>query len=257
MIDERGRVDDVVRDWMKVLGRPDREVVLVIRRPSGLLDDDDAPTVCERVMVVCLHRRWMAMAARDGSEIVIGGVGEAEDPDRQIELMCRVLVPAFGESAAAEIDGVNVEMDTLLAALNAAAPSGREAISAALAKVGLPPHEVEVVTAANRLDESAMAVVSHHRPRPRGPPASAGAQRRRHRLRSGQFHHHDRRGRQAVGEYLADHTGGSARRSHRFTFCAPRRVMDSARRTIGTRYLVKCANVELMEIAAISCRDRR
>jgi hypothetical protein len=44
--------------------------------------------------------------------------------------------------------------------MGAAAPSGREAVSAALAKVGLPPHEVEVVTAATRLDESAMAVVS-------------------------------------------------------------------------------------------------
>ena len=160
VIDEHGHVDDVVRDWMKVLGRPDREAVLVIRRPSGQPSDDDTPTVCERVMVVCLHRRWMAMAARDENEIVIGGVGEADDPDRQIELMCRVLVPAFGECGAAEIDGVNVEMDVLLAAMGAAASSGREAISAALARVGLPPREVEVVTAATRLDESAMAVVS-------------------------------------------------------------------------------------------------
>jgi len=159
VIDEAGRVDEVVRDWMKVLGRPDREVVLVIRRPSGH-PADDAPTVSERVLVICLHRRWMAMAARDGSEIVIGGVGEADDPDRQIELMCRVLVPAFGESVAADIDGVNVELDVLLAAMGAAASSGREAVTAALAKVGLPPHEVEVVTAATRLDESAMAVVS-------------------------------------------------------------------------------------------------
>lgn len=160
VIDDRGEVDDVVRDWMKVLGRPDREVVLVIRRPSGEYTDDDTPTVHERVMVVCLHRRWMAMAARDGREIVIGGVGESEDPDRQIELMCRVLVPAFGEAFAAEIDGVNVEMDALLSAVGAAAPAGRQAISAALARVGLPPHEAEVVTAATRLDESAMAVVS-------------------------------------------------------------------------------------------------
>ncbi len=143
VIDKAGRVDEVVRDWMKVLGRPDREVVLVIRRPSGQDTGGGAPTVSERVMVVCLHRRWMAMAARDGREIVIGGVGEAQDPDRQIELMCAVLVPAFGESAPADIDGVNVQMDALLAAMGAAAPSGREAISAALAKVGLPPHEVE------------------------------------------------------------------------------------------------------------------
>jgi EspG family len=135
-------------------------VLLVIRRPSGQVNAEDIPTVNERVMVVCLHRRWMAMAARDGREVVIGGVGESEDPDRQIELMCRVLVPAFGEAIAADIEGVNVEMDTLKASLEAAAPAGREAISAALARVGLPPHEVEVVTAATRLDESAMAVVS-------------------------------------------------------------------------------------------------
>jgi hypothetical protein len=160
VIDGRGHVDDVVRDWMKVLGRPEREVVLVIRRPSGQVNAEDMPTVNERVMVVCLHRRWMAMAARDGREVVIGGVGESADPDRQIELMCRVLVPAFGDAIAADIEGVNVEMDTLKSSLEAAAPAGREAISAALARVGLPPREVEVVTAATRLDESAMAVVS-------------------------------------------------------------------------------------------------
>jgi hypothetical protein len=160
VIDDRGQVDDVVRDWMKVLGRPDRQVILAIRRPSGQRNDDDMPTVHERVMVVCLHRRWMAMAARDGREVVVGGVGESEDPARQIELMCRVLVPAFGEAIAADIEGANVELDTVQTALEAAAPAGRDAISAALARVGLPPHEVEVVTAATRLDESAMAVVS-------------------------------------------------------------------------------------------------
>src|SRR6516162_182430 len=32
--DENGRVDTAVRDWMTVLGRPDREVALIIRRPD-------------------------------------------------------------------------------------------------------------------------------------------------------------------------------------------------------------------------------
>ncbi|WP_375489207.1 ESX secretion-associated protein EspG [uncultured Mycobacterium sp.] len=159
VIDAAGHVDDVVRDWMTVLGRPDRQVVLTIRRPSGVVVNGAPPTVHERVLVICRHRRWMAMAARDGDEMVIGGVGEADDPDRQIELMCQVLVPPFGEMPAADIDGVNVPADLLQSAMEAAAPLGRGAVSAALAKLGLPPHEVEVVMAASRLDESAMAVV--------------------------------------------------------------------------------------------------
>ena len=34
VIDTEGRVDDAVRDWMAVVGRPEREVMLVIRRPA-------------------------------------------------------------------------------------------------------------------------------------------------------------------------------------------------------------------------------
>ena len=66
-----------MRDWMTVLGRPEREVVLTIRRPDQPATDDTGPTVHERTMVVCRHRRFLAMAARDGDEVVIGGVGES------------------------------------------------------------------------------------------------------------------------------------------------------------------------------------
>src|SRR5258708_4581898 len=34
VIDSSGAVDDVVRDWMTVLGRPERQVVLPIRPPA-------------------------------------------------------------------------------------------------------------------------------------------------------------------------------------------------------------------------------
>jgi hypothetical protein len=161
VIDDRGHVDDVVRDWMTVLGRPERQVVLAIRRPAGAARDDAAPpTVQERVLVVCRHRRWMAMAARDGDEMVIDAVGEADRPDKQIELMCQTLIPAFGQAPAAEIEGVNIPAELMQSALEHAAPRGPDAVAAALARLGLQPHQVQVVSAAARLDESALAVVS-------------------------------------------------------------------------------------------------
>ncbi|WP_238997605.1 ESX secretion-associated protein EspG, partial [Mycolicibacterium sp. CBMA 361] len=106
VIDERGDVDAVVRDWMTVLSKPDREVMLRIRTPDQLADDDNGATVFERSLVICRHQnRYMAMGARYGDEIVIGGVGEAQAPHRQIELMLPILIPAFGEGEAADIDG--------------------------------------------------------------------------------------------------------------------------------------------------------
>jgi hypothetical protein len=160
VIDKRGRVDDVVRDWMTVLGRPERQVVLAVRRPAGPADEAGAPTVQERVLVLCRHRRWIAMVARNGEEVVIDAVGEADSPDKQVELMCQTLMPAFGEAAAAEIDGVNVPADLMQTALQGALPYGRDAVAAALARLGLQPLQVEVVTAVTCPDESALAVVA-------------------------------------------------------------------------------------------------
>ena len=65
---------------MTVLSRAEREVVLTIRRPDQPATETTGPTVHERVMVVCRHRRYLAMAARDGDEMVIGGVGESRRP---------------------------------------------------------------------------------------------------------------------------------------------------------------------------------
>jgi hypothetical protein len=159
VINDRGQVDAVVRDWMTVVGRPDREVMLVIRRPDQPGTDDAGPTVHERVMVVCRRARWLAMAARDGDDMVIGGVGEADNPARQAELTAQMLIPALGEHPPADIDGVNVPQNVIQTALDAAG-STPEGMAAALRRAGLGPWEVEVVAAATRLDQSAMAVVA-------------------------------------------------------------------------------------------------
>jgi hypothetical protein len=159
VIDATGRVDDVVRDWMTVLGRPDRQVVLVIRRPAGE-DADGSPTVHERVLVVCRHRRWMAMAARDGDEVIIDAVGEADSPDEQIDMMCQPVLAAFGQNPPAEIEGFNLPAELLQSTLQHSAVNGRDAIIAALGRLGLAPAQADVLTAASRLQESAMAVVT-------------------------------------------------------------------------------------------------
>jgi hypothetical protein len=160
VIDAAGRVDDAVRDWMTVLGRPQRQVMLVIRRPSGEQPAAGAaPTVCERTLVVCRRGRWMAMAARDGDEMVIDAVGEADDPGRQIELISHTLLAAFGDGPPADIEGVNLRADLVASALEQASPLGREAVRSALGRLGLAPHQVEVISAAARVDSSAMAVV--------------------------------------------------------------------------------------------------
>jgi EspG family len=160
VINAAGQVDDVVRDWMTVLSRPDREVVLVIRRPDAPATETTGPTVHERVMVVCRHERWLAMAARDGDEMVIGGVAETDDPAKQIDAICRMLVPAFGEHPPADIEGINVPKDLVELAMDAAEPAGPRRVAEALRIAGVGPWEVEVVSAAARLDDSASAVVA-------------------------------------------------------------------------------------------------
>jgi hypothetical protein len=110
------------------------------------------------VMLVCRHRRYMAMAARDGDEMVLGGVGETDDPAGQIDAMCQMLIPALGEHPPADIDGINLPRNVIQNALEGAA-GNPDGIAAALRHAGLGPWEVEVVQTATRLDQSAMAVV--------------------------------------------------------------------------------------------------
>lgn len=159
VIDDHGHVDDVVRDWMTVLSRAEREVMLTIRRPGQPATDDATSTVHERVLVVCRYQKYLAMAARDGEEMVIGGVGETDDPAQQIDAICNVIVPALGDHPPADIDGINLPKELIQREMEAGAGSA-EGIQAALRRAGLSPWEVEVVHAATKLDDSAMGVVA-------------------------------------------------------------------------------------------------
>jgi hypothetical protein len=165
VIDQQGRVDDAVRDWMAVVGRPQREVLVVIRRPKPIdgpvPDGEDVPALIdERVMSICQRDRWLAMIARSGDEVVIAPVGEAARGDEQIDLICETAMHAFSRGEAAPISGFNVPSATFESTLKENVPKGRRVLAAALARLGLSPDQVAVLSAACHLDESAMAVVS-------------------------------------------------------------------------------------------------
>jgi hypothetical protein len=158
VIDERGEVDDTVRDWMAVVGRPEREVVVAIRRPAE--DQNQSSTVQERTLSVCRRGRWLAMIARSGDEVVLAPVGETQVAGQQIELICDVVMHAFGEAEPAAVDGVNVPTKTLQEVLRTTHGQDRWAVATALARLGLSPDQVAVLVAGTRTDESAMAVVT-------------------------------------------------------------------------------------------------
>ena len=165
VIDRDGRVDDAVRDWMTVVGRPHREVLVAIRRPKpldGPLADGEEPPalIQERVMSICQRDRWLAMIARSGDEVVVAPLGEAARPDEQVDLICDTLLHAFSHGEAAAISGFNVPTTTLESALNENVPKGRTMLAAALTRLGLSPDQVAVLSAATALDESAMAAVT-------------------------------------------------------------------------------------------------
>ena len=150
---------------MAVVGRPQREVLVVIRRPKPLdgpvPDGEDAPALIEeRVMSICQRDRWLAMIARSGDEVVLAPLGEAARNDEQIELICDTLMHAFSRGEAAAISGFNVPSATFESTLKENVPKGRHVLAAALARLGLSPDQVAVLSAACHLDESAMAVVS-------------------------------------------------------------------------------------------------
>jgi ESX secretion-associated protein EspG len=165
VIDADGRVDDAVRDWMAVVGRPQREVLVVIRRPAPLTgpvpDGEEPPAyIEERVMSICQRERWLAMVARSGEEVVLAPLGEAARADEQVDLICDTLMHAFSTGDAAAISGFNVPSAALENVLNENVPKGRQVLAAALTRLGLSPDQVAVLSAATALDESAMGVVT-------------------------------------------------------------------------------------------------
>ncbi len=165
VIDEAGRVDDAVRDWMAVIGRPQREVMVVIRRPGAsngrAPDGDDASAlVQERTLSICQRERWLAMIARSGDEVVIAPLGEAALADAQVELICDAVLHAFSDGPPAPIAGVNLPSAALELALTENIGKDQHVVASALARLGLSPDQVAVLSAATRMDESAMAVVA-------------------------------------------------------------------------------------------------
>ncbi len=165
VIDENGRVDDAVRDWMAVVGRPQREVMVVIRRPKpfdGVLPaGDDAPALVEeRMMSICQRERWLAMIARSDDQVVLAPLGEAGYADAQIELICDTVLHAFSAGEPAAIAGFNLPSAALEKALTDTLGKDQPLVASALTRLGLSPDQVAVLSAAARLDESAMAVVT-------------------------------------------------------------------------------------------------
>lgn len=159
VIDAAGNVDVAVRDWMTVMGRAEREVILTIRRPDQPPTDTSGPTVHERTLVISRFRGRLAMLARDGEEMVLGGVGESPDPRRQVELVCQMIEPALGEHPPAQMEGINLPAELVHQIAERAAGDPR-AMEDALRRAGVGSWEIGVVVAAASLDKSAMAVIA-------------------------------------------------------------------------------------------------
>ncbi len=165
VIDERGQVDEAVRDWMAVVGRPQREVMVVIRRPKPFdgtapVDGEPPTLVEERMMSICQRERWLAMIARSDDQVVLAPLGEASGTDAQVELICDTLLHAFSAGQPAAICGFNLPSAALEQALTDTLGKDRPMVASALTRLGLSPDQVAVLSAAARLDESAMAVVT-------------------------------------------------------------------------------------------------
>jgi hypothetical protein len=163
VIDSDGRVDDAVRDWMAVIGRPQREIMVVIRRPKptdGTGPERDAALVQERTMSICQRERWLAMIARSDDEVVIAPLGETTQADAQVELISDAILHAFSAGSPAAMAGVNVPSAALERALTENIGKDRHVIATALARLGLSPDQVAILSALTRMDESAMAVVA-------------------------------------------------------------------------------------------------
>jgi EspG family len=165
VIDDRGRVDEAVRDWMAVVGRPQREVMVVIRRPKPIDGSapagDDAPALVEeRAMSICQRERWLAMVARSDDQVVLAPLGEAAYVDAQVELISDTVLHAFSTGPPAAISGFNLPSTALENALTGTLGRDQPIVASALTRLGLSPDQVAVLSAAARLDESAMAVVA-------------------------------------------------------------------------------------------------
>jgi hypothetical protein len=138
--------------------------MVVVRRPKpfdGSVDDGDAPALVEeRAMSICRRERWLAMIARSDDQVVLAPLGEASRTDTQVELICDTVLHAFSEGRPAAISGFNLPSASLEQALTGTLGKDQPVVASALTRLGLSPDQVAVLSAAARLDQSAMAVVT-------------------------------------------------------------------------------------------------
>ena len=111
-------------------------------------------------MSICRRERWMAMIARSDDQVVLAPLGEASQTDAQVELICDTVLHAFSAGQPAAISGFNLPSAALEQALTDTLGKDQHVVAAALTRLGLSPDQVAVLSAAARLDESAMAVVT-------------------------------------------------------------------------------------------------
>ncbi len=111
-------------------------------------------------MSICQRERWLAMIARSDDQVVLAPLGEAARTDTQVDLICDTLLHAFSAGEAAAISGFNLPSAALEQALTGTLGKDPAVVASALTRLGLSPDQVAVLSAAARLDESAMAVVT-------------------------------------------------------------------------------------------------
>ena len=141
-VDADGRVDEPISSWLAIIGRPDREITLAIRRPGT------PPT--EQVMVICRRDRYLAKIARHTDRILLDTVGVSSDPEWQTGLVGAAITAAIGEYEAADIRAVNIPTGKLQA--------GRDP-AAVLARAADNPRQAAMLGAATRAAESALSVI--------------------------------------------------------------------------------------------------
>ena len=154
-------------------------------------------------MSICQRERWLAMIARSDDEVVIAPLGEAALTDAQVDLIC--------DTVSARLRRRHPSRDRR--GQRAERGPGKRAqrehrkdqpiVATALARLGLSPDQVAVLSAAIRLDESAMAVVTviDHGVKPARAPRRDLGRRLRPRSHHDQLQH--RTGRHTVDEHLA------------------------------------------------------
>ena len=142
-----GVVDRAVAGWLAVIGAPEREVMLALRRPG--IDG----AVGEQVMVVCRRGRWLAKIARYENRLLLDAVGQAADTSSQTDLFAMEVMSAIGDYAPADVSVVNLSAPQLDKAMGAGDVVG------ALVRLGAGTKEAQVLASAAQLDRSAMAVV--------------------------------------------------------------------------------------------------